>query len=219
MKKKSNLWLLAIALISILFLVILFSAASASKKDIKDPAEKIIPLDEEISLQTEETAEGDLESLSQSVYRDGSFSFTADEFAKQFAGNLPVGYRFADTVVVNPLRDNRIQLEVLDENGTPTDIAIVFNVQESELAYQQMALAIKGDGLEEDAAAMLQWYLSNFLEGFEEELQKEIYEDYLDMFNSRAEDYRVYSEESLTVMMCRETEESENYYYILMSVE
>lgn len=219
MKKKSDLLVLAIAMVSVLFIVILFTVASASKSEIKSVEEDVILLEEDETVQKEETAQESAETLTEPLSKDGAFTFAVDGFDKQFLENLPEGYTFMNAVAANSSRDNRMQLDIVDAAGAATNIAVVFNVQESDVSCEQMALAIKEDCFEDNAAAILQWYLTTFLEEFGEEERRVIYEDYLDMFHNKADDYRVYSEESLAVMMCRETEETGTYYYILMSAQ
>lgn len=214
--KKSNLWMLA--LIPIVFLIFIFAAASASKSNTQDQEEEIVLLDEETELQTEETAEGEIESPSESLFRDHTFTFTAEEFADRFAGSLPERFVFGDVLAANPLEQDRLQLDILEASGAPADIAIVFDSKEADSAYNRMALAIKGDRFQSDAETVIHWYLYTFLEGYNENLKNEIYEKYVDMFSSKAEGHKVYSEGSVTTMMLCETEETGNYYYIMMSV-
>lgn len=218
MKKKSDLGIMAIALVSILFIVFVFAAASASKSDMQESMEKIIVPDEEVITQEKETTEGEKELIPEEIYKDGAFAFTVDEFAECFSGSLPAGYIFANEMEVNPQRDDWMQLNILEENGTATDVAVIFNKKETDPAFNQMALVIKEGSYDADAAASLRWYISTFLKDFEEE-KKAIYEDYLNIFLNGTEDYKVYAEESLMVMMCCETEENENYYYVLLTVQ
>lgn len=218
MKKKSDLGIMAIALVSILFIVFVFAAASASKSDMQESMEKIIVPDEEVITQEKETTEGDKELIPEEIYKDGAFAFTVDEFAECFSGSLPAGYIFTNEMEVNPQRDNWMQLDILEENGTATDVAIIFNKKETDPAFNQMALVIKEGSYDADAAASLRWYISTFLKDFEEE-KTAIYEDYLNIFLNGTEDYKVYAEESLMVMMCCETEKNENYYYVLLTVQ
>lgn len=224
--KKRDLWMLAIALVSLVFIAIVFVAAGTSKSDTPDDTEEVIALNEEVgpqqeesSVQTEEAEEGSGESPSESADKGSAFAFSVDGFSEKFAGNLPQGYIFAESITANPLRDNRMQLDILDESGTSTDIAIMFDTEKAKLNCSQMALTIKEDCFEDDADAILKWYVFNFLEGFTEEKKKAIYDDYLYMFDTGSEEFRVYSEEALTVMMCRETEEAGNYYYVMVSTQ
>lgn len=219
MKKKRDLWMLVIALVSVLFVIIIFVAAGASKSGTQDDTEAVITQEEEGAPQIEEAEERNGESSLESVDKESTFTFSADGFAEKFSKGLPQGYDFAESETKNPLRGNRMQLDILDETGTPTDIAIVFDAENAELTSSQMALTIKEDSFADDADAILKWYLFTFLEGYTEEKKKAIYDDYLYMFDTGSEEFRVYSEESLTVMMCRETEESGKYYYVLISVE
>ena len=218
MKKKSDLWMLAIALVSILFIVVLFIAASASKSDMQNSNENIILLEEETITQERETTEGDEAGIPETIYKDGSFFFTVDEFAKYFSGTLPAGYIFSNELDVNAQRDNKMQLDILEENGTATDISIIFDDRGSDQTCKQIVLVIKSDCYEADAAAALRWYTSTFLEVFEE-MRTAVCEDYLKMFLDKTENYKVYSEDGLMTMMSCETEEDGKYYYVLVSVQ
>ena len=215
MMKKRDLWMLAIALVSLVFIAIVFVAAGASKSDTPDDTEEVIALNEEAAPQQEESSV----QIEETADKGSTFAFSVDGFSEKFAGNLPQGYIFAESITANPLRDNRMQLDILDESGTSTDIAIMFDTEKAKLNYSQMALTIKEDCFEDDADAILKWYVFNFLEGFTEEKKKAIYDDYLYMFDTGSEEFRVYSEEALTVMMCRETEEAGNYYYVMVSTQ
>lgn len=205
MKNKKDLWIVAVALVSILFIAILFIVSGASKSGTQDDAEKTV---------TTEKAETVEEKEEKKISTQET-----DNFAKQFANTLPEGYVFSKEAVENPGRDNRMQMEILDETGISTDIAIVFAGKNSGDAGNQMALTIKEDCIPDDADAILKWYLFTFLEGYTEEKKKAIYDDYLYMFDTGSKDYRVYTEESVTVMMSCETEAAGNYYYVMVSSE
>lgn len=207
MKNKKDLLIAAIALVSSLFIAILFVASGTSKSGTKEDADQTITLEDEAVSQEEEAASRPGESTTLQE---------TDGFAKQFGKELPEGYVFAETLTANPERDNRMQLDILDESGTPTDIAIVFD---GEGADSQMALTIKEDCIPDDADAILKWYLFTFLEGYTEEKKKAIYDDYLYLFDTGAQDYRVYTEETVTTMISCETEEVGNYYYVMVSAE
>ena len=205
MKNKKDLWIVAVALASILFIAVLVIVSGASKAGTEDDVEEVVMLEkaetveenEEKKISTQET----------------------DKFAKEFANTLPEGYSLSKKAVENPERDNRMQLEILDETGIPTDIVIVFDGKDAGPAGSQMALTIKEDCIPDDADAILKWYLFTFLEGYTEEKKKAIYDDYLYMFDTGSKDYRVYTEESVTVMMSCETENTGNYYYVMLSKE
>lgn len=218
MKNKKDLLIAAIALVSILFIAILLIASGALKSGTQEEnAEDTVVLEngadsQEEVLPTEETER----TPSESVNEENVFTFTADGFAKQFAEALPEGYAFSKEASANPERDHRMQLDILNETGTETDIAIVFA---GEGSGSQMALTIKEDCIPDDADAILKWYLFTFLEGYTEEKKKAIYDDYLYLFDTGSKEYRVYTEEDVTAMMSLEAEADGNYYYVMVSAE
>ena len=208
--KKRDLWMLAIALVSVLFLVILFAAAKTSKNSASNDSQKPAAMEE---------AEVETENPLEVPEQKNTFEFSAGEFAKTFEGNLPQGYVFEKNITVNAQGDHRIQLDILNESGTSIDMAILFDTENAEDACSQMALVMKADCSADDIDSILKWYLFNFLNSFTVEKKKAVYDDYLYMFDTGTEDFRVYSEDNQTVMMCCETEESDKYYYVLISVE
>lgn len=217
MKKRKDLWILVIALVSVLFLVILFVAAKTSKNSVADESQRPIAMDEVTPQKEEEETQG--ENSLETSDKESISKFSASEFAKKYEGNLPQGYAFEKNIMVNTQRDNRIELNILGENDTSIGMAIVFDTEKAEDKCSQMALTIKEDCAADDVDAILKWYLFNFLDSFTEEKKKAVYDDYLYMFDLGTEELRVYSEENLTVMMCHETEKSDKYYYVLISVE
>lgn len=217
MKNKKDLWILAVALVSILFIAILFIVSGASKSGTQEDADQTIALEDETASKEEEAALQTGENTASQV--DGAFTFSADSFAKSFEKELPQGYSFSETMMANPERDNRMQLDILDESGAPTDIAIVFDGENTERTCSQMALTIKADCIPDDADSLLKWYLFTFLKGYTEEKKKAIYDDYLYLFDTGAQDYRVYTEETVTTMISCETEEAGTYYYVMVSAE
>lgn len=153
------------------------------------------------------------------LYKDGAFIFTAGEFRELFADTLPEGYIFAEAAIANPAQSGNMQLDILDGAGISTDLAILMNVKEPDSTFSQIALIIKEGGYKEDAAAMLEWYLSTFLDSFEPEKQASMVEEYLDMFDRRAEEYLVYSSDAQDVMMNYVTEKSGGYYYVMITIQ
>ena len=211
MKNKKDLLIAAVALVSILFIAILFVASGTLKSGTQnEEADQTIALEEETVSQEEETASQTGKSAALQEM---------DGFEKQFGKELPEGYGFTETLTANPARDQRMQLDILDESGTPTDIAIVFTAEGAENTGSQMALTIKEDCIPDDADAILKWYLFTFLEGYTEEKKKAIYDDYLYLFDTGSKDYRVYTEKNVTTMMSLEAEEDGNYYYVMITAE
>lgn len=224
MKNRKNLWMCIIALVSVLFIVILFGAASASKSAVDGPQEDVVSKEEQPVLQKEEEktlekAAEEAETFAEDAYEVGVFAFTVERFAKQFSKNLPEGYRFEDTAAGNPRRNNRLQLDIWDENGIATDISILFNAENTETVCKQLALTIKTDCSAEDADAILKWYLFTFLEEFDVEQKRAIYDEYLYMFDTGSEEYQVHAEGSQSAMMSCEEEQDGKYYYVLISSE
>ena len=206
MKNKKDLLIAAIALVSILFIVILLIASGALKPSAQEEEAEVVVLEEEAELISQEE---NAEVISQEM----------DGFAKRFGKELPEGYVFAETLTANPERDHLMQMDILDENDAPTDISIVFAAEDTENIGSQMALTIKEDCIPDDADAILKWYLFTFLEGYTEEKKKAIYNDYLYLFDTGSKEYRVYTEENLTTMMSLEAEKGGNYYYVMVDAE
>ena len=229
MKKKKILLstvLLAVLLAVMALCIALFSNTEEQETEASAQTEQSgetgVQSDEQSSQSVEQSVVQPSQSEEErqsSVCEEGIFTFTAGQFAERFADTLPAGYCFADAATANPSRDHRMQIDILDSTGAPVDIEILLDVQETESAFNQMALVIKEEGYEEDASAILQWYVSTFFEGFDAQEQEVIYEDFLDMFNIRSEEYGVYAGDILAAMMCRETEDSGRYYYVLISVQ
>ena len=202
MKNKKDLWLIAVAVVSILLITVLFIISGTSKSGLQDDMEEIVTLEEAKAVGESE--------------EEKTFIQETDKFVKQFVNTLPEGYVFSKEAVENPERDNCMQLEILYENGNATDIAIVFNGKDAVAAGSRMALTIKEDCIPDDADAIIKWYLFTFLEGYTEEKKKSIYNDYLYLFDTGSKDYRVYTEEDVTVMMSYETEKTGNFFYVMV---
>lgn len=209
MKNKKDLLIIAIAAVSVIFIAVIYFAAGASKSVTQEAAKEAV-----LPVETEDAKEA--ASLEKETAKKTQ---KTDEFAKQFAENLPEGYIFSEELTANPERDGRMQLDVLDESGAEIGIAIVFSAEDTKNAGSQMALTIKEDSVPDDADAVLKWYLFTFLEGYTEEKKKAIYDAYLYMFDTGSKDYRVYTEENVIAMMSCETESTGNYYYIMISEE
>lgn len=194
-KHKKDLWIIAAGLVSVIFIVALYFASRGAK-----PVEETTVLPAE-PAETADTADTDTDT------------------AETFSAELPEGYLFSETPAANPDRGNRMQVEILTEDAAPTNAAIVFDGEKEGSSYSRLALTLREDCSPDDAEVLLKWYLDTFLEGFTEEKKKTVYDDYLYMFDTGSLDYRVYSEENVTVMMSFEAENTGNYYYILVDLE
>lgn len=168
--------------------------------------------------ETTEEAEGAETEEAPLISENGMFDFTAKEFRDRFAENLPKGFVFADQTQVSASQDKKIQLNILDDAGNVTDMAILMDAEDEDASFKQMALVIKEGWFEEDVSAVLNWYITNFFEEFDEKEKLEIHEEYFKIFTERTEDYSVYGSESCDVMMMRNTEETGNFYYIMISI-
>lgn len=190
-KNKKDLWIVAAALVSVIFIAVLYFAARDAK-----PVEESTVFSPEPETKSEDT-----------------------DTATIFFAELPEGYAFSETPAANPERGNRMQIEILDETDTCTNAAIVLNGETEESGSGQMVLTLREDCSADDADVLLKWYLDTFLEGFTEEKKKTVYDAYLYMFDTGSQDYLVYSEENTTVMMSFEAEETGNYYYVMVSAK
>lgn len=213
-------------LLTVVFLIVLALIGGALFSGSDSQGDKSSGQDTEVSAESAgsltESAENSIdigEGGAEALYEDGEFTFNAGEFRDRFMSTLPEGYMFAEAIEANPSQDGNMQLDILDATGGVTDIAVLLNVKEAELTCSQMALIIKESGYMEDTAAILEWYLSTFLDSFEPEERASIMEEYLDRVDSRAEEYRVYSSEVQTVMMNRVAENSGKYYYVMIAIQ
>lgn len=193
------------------------SSQSVTSEAVTEPESSVKePVTEERSQQAETETNGEVQDA---VCENGMFTFSAGQFRDRFADSLPEGYQFTDKTEANAGRDGRLQLGIREESGVLTDCVVLLNVNDPEVTCQQMALVIKADEFVENAEVLLEWYLTTFMEELEAEEQRRICEDCLDMFVSESEDYRVYSSDSLVVMMGLEAEADGDYYYVLASAQ
>ena len=215
-----------VALIAVVMLVVLVvTMALCAGVGVRD--KKVQPVTQETQSDTKEILAEESqfstpvpeETQQAALYEDGMFTFTAEEFYLRFGDTLPEGYVLADAVTVNTAQDNRMQINILDTTGTAVDIGILFDVKEPDVPGYQMALVIKEGGYQEDAVALLEWYITQFFVEFDEEKQASICETYQKMYNSRSGDYKVFTEGSQVSMMSREIEDSGNYYYVIISIQ
>ena len=211
MKDKSILWIVVFIVAIVMFLVTLFVIPDGQNGEEESAGQ---------SIQSIESVESSTDSAElKGIYKDGNFIFTAMQVGEDFAPTLPEGFVFADTLIANPDQNDKLQLDILDATGTSTDIALLLDVKEADQAFSQIALVIKEDVYKEDVTALMEWYLAAFADSFEEAERAAISEEYLDMFESRKEEYSVYSTETQSVMMNFMEAESGKYYYVIVSIQ
>lgn len=217
MKKKRILLVVVVLAILAVLCIALLSKSETQKEKGETSTQST---EQTVCTAETQTAESQSShSQMAAVYEDGMFTFNASQFRERFVDTLPQGYALAKVIAANSSRNHKMQIDILDASGTLTGMGILLDVKESDFPLRQMALVIKEDAYEEDVAVMLNWYLSTFLDEFDRERQTLIHEDYLDMFCSRFEDYRLYSADPLAVMMSYSTEDSGKYYYVVISVQ
>lgn len=216
MKKKIILFVVAVLLVLVVLCIVLLAMPAVPGEEVENTAAtegtSTLPV-------TAETAVTGEEGTSILISEDGQFTFTAGQFGERFTKTLPEGFSLEDPIAANASRNHKMQICILDVTGAATDMAILLDVKEEEQLCRQMALTIKSDAFEEDVTGMLKWYLTTFLYDVEAEELEEIYEDYLDMFITGAEEYRLHSGDSSSVMMSYGTEEDGNYYYVMISLQ
>ncbi|MBQ8230544.1 MAG: hypothetical protein IJZ34_01230 [Lachnospiraceae bacterium] len=211
MQKKNILWIVVLVVAIVMFCIILFVIPDGQSNGIEMALQSSAVSVESVENSTDSA---DLEG----IYKEGEFIFTAVQVRERFGSTLPEGYLFADTPVANPAQNDKLQLDILDTTGMSTDIALLFNVKEADLVFNQIALVIKEGGYKEDVTAILEWYLETFADSFEDKERASINKEYLDMFENRKEEYSVYSTDAQSVMMNFMAEESGKYYYVIISI-
>ncbi len=211
MQKKNILWSVVFVVAIVMFCIVLFVIADGQSNEVENAVQSSIVSVESVESSTDST---ELEG----VYKEGNFVFTAAQVKERFESSLPEGYLFADMPVANPTQNDKLQLDILDTTGMSTDVALLFNVKEADIVFNQIALVIKEGGYKEDVAAVLEWYLNTFADSFEDKERASIYKEYLEMFGNRKEEYSVYSTDVQSVMMNFMAEESGKYYYVIISI-
>lgn len=209
MKKKSILVIAVVILLLLVFCVMFFSKSDKSNPETE----------ETLPPQTMQPTVQPTEATVLEIIEEGRFAFTASQFWDRFNNTLPEGYTFTDVTVGNDVRGNKLQLNVLFSDGEDTGIAVLMDVKEHNETFHQMALTIKVGEFEEDAVAMIRWFVSTFFVDFDETERENIIQDYLDMYQSGDDDYRLYAEDTQVVMMQYGKEGTEAYYYVMVSLQ
>lgn len=175
---------------------------------------------EETTLQTELTQPDaqPTEEVVMPVFENGNFSFTAGQFPKRFQGTLPDGYAFTENVIGNPERDNLLEVEILTDAGEQTGMRIVFNTKELDGQFCHMGLTAGTDSNVEVFSDILEWYIAEFMTQTLVEERQEILQDFLKLYTSGTDDYRLLAMEHYTVMMTIEKSENASQYNVLIAV-
>ncbi len=220
-KNKRMLLIVVLLAVLILFFAVLFLQKNPQDDRVEPGTQSLESSGDtrENSAELPETAADFTDSAQQPVYEEGRFTFTAGQFRERFADTLPEGYIFAGEVAANPAQNGKLQLDILDAAEKTTGIGVLLDTEEQDIALSQMALIIKDGGFREDAVVLLEWYLFTFLESFSPQEKTSANEEFLDMFDKRAGDYRLHLTDFQSVMMNRMEEDSGSYYYVMISIQ
>ena len=204
MKKKSLIFLVAVALLALVILCVFMTQGS----ETEEPENTTQP-----TQQTTQTAE----TLPEVLFENRMFTFTASQFREWFRKTLPVGYVFADQMVNNPDRDNCLQLDISGIHGEDTGMAVLLQVQDPEEPFCRMALVAEMDH-PADFSVLVSWYVETFLVSVGEQEQKNAVASFTELYQSGTDDYRLFSAEDQSALMVWEEENAEGLYYVMVGV-
>ena len=152
------------------------------------------------------------------AFADGMFTFTVSQFRERFEGTLPEGYQFSDEAKNNESRSNNLQMDILNASGENTGFAVLFNIKDSGQSFNQLALTADWNGDGEAFSVLTNWLVTTLLSGSSQEEQGKYCEAYRQLFDSKSEDYKLFTTETYVTMMMLEEEEMGKQYYVLVSI-
>lgn len=212
MQKKSIICLGVLMAVLMILSVILFAIPDAQV----DESEAV----QQSSAMTIESVEVSTDSAEfEGIFKNGIFVFTAAQVGDRFGETLPEGFTFVGEPVANPAQNNKLEWEILDVTGMSADITLLLNVTEEKQLCRQIALVVKNDAYKDDAKLLLEWYLAIFAPSFDEDQRVEIVEAYMDMIDNEGKEYVVYSSKAQDIMINYASDESGDYYYVMLSVQ
>lgn len=212
MQRRYMLGIVAVIVAVVVFCMLLFvkmngrnTAEDGSRPSSSDLTESV----------ENSTDSAELEEL----YRDGTFVFTPALVRERFEDTLPEGYHFVEKPVANPEQNDKLQLDILDETGTLTELSLLFNTTEEDRNFNQIALLIKEGGFKEDSAAILEWYLQTFADSLGEADRKMVCEEYLEKMDQKEKEYSLFETDTQSLMMNYMSEGTDGYYYVMIMVQ